>query len=132
MELQHIKDDVYYLSGIINIGVVAGEDGQAILIDSGLSDRSGRRILQALEAEGLRPVAVLNTHCHGDHSGGNAYLVEKAGVRVYAPLWDAMSCANLRGALSACSPGPTRSRNWLSRAFPCDPLRWMLSSQREG
>jgi len=90
MELEHIKDNVYYLSWIINIGVVVGEDGQAILIDSGLGDRSGRRILQALEVEGLRPVAVLNTHCHGDHSGGNAYLVEQAGVKVYAPLYDAM------------------------------------------
>ncbi len=90
MELQHIKNNAYYLRDVINIGVVVGEEGQAILIDSGLGDRSGRRILRALEAEGLRPVAVLNTHCHGDHSGGNAYLVEQAGVRVYAPLYDAM------------------------------------------
>jgi glyoxylase-like metal-dependent hydrolase (beta-lactamase superfamily II) len=86
MELEHIKDNVYYLRGVINIGVVIGEGGQAILIDSGLGDRSGRRILRALEAEGVRPVAVLNTHCHGDHSGGNAYLVERAGVKIYAPL----------------------------------------------
>ena len=86
MELEHIKDNVYYLRGVINIGVVLGEEGQAILIDSGLGDRSGRRILRALEAEGVRPVAVLNTHCHGDHSGGNAYLVERAGVKIYAPL----------------------------------------------
>ena len=86
MELQRIKDNIYYLHEVINIGVVLGEGGQAILIDSGLGDRSGRRILQALEAEGMRPVAVLNTHCHGDHSGGNAYLVERAGVKVYAPL----------------------------------------------
>jgi len=90
VELQHIKGNVYYLRDVINMGVVVGEEGQALLIDSGLGDRSGRRILRALEAEGLRPVAVLNTHCHGDHSGGNAYLVERAGVKVYAPLYDAM------------------------------------------
>ena len=90
MELEHITDNVYYLRDVINMGVVVGEEGQALLIDSGLGDRSGRRILQALEAEGLRPVAVLNTHCHGDHSGGNAYLVEQAGVKVYAPLYDAV------------------------------------------
>jgi glyoxylase-like metal-dependent hydrolase (beta-lactamase superfamily II) len=90
MQFEHIKDNVYYLRDVINIGVVVGEDGQALLIDSGLGDRSGRRILRALEAEGLRPVAVLNTHCHGDHSGGNAYLVERAGAKVYAPLSDAI------------------------------------------
>jgi glyoxylase-like metal-dependent hydrolase (beta-lactamase superfamily II) len=89
MELEHIKDNVYCLRWAINMGVVVGQDGQALLIDSGFGDRSGRRILQALEARGLRPVAVLNTHCHGDHSGGNAYLVEQAGVKVYAPLYDA-------------------------------------------
>jgi glyoxylase-like metal-dependent hydrolase (beta-lactamase superfamily II) len=90
MQLVHIKDNVYYLRGIINMGVVVGEEGQALLIDSGLGDRSGRRILRVLEGEGWRPVAVLNTHCHGDHSGGNAYLVERAGVKVYAPLYDAV------------------------------------------
>jgi glyoxylase-like metal-dependent hydrolase (beta-lactamase superfamily II) len=72
MELEHIKDNVYYPCWVINMGVVVGEEGQAILIDSGRGDRSGRRILLALETEGLRPVAVLNTHCQGDHSGGNA------------------------------------------------------------
>jgi glyoxylase-like metal-dependent hydrolase (beta-lactamase superfamily II) len=90
MELEHIKDNVYCLRWAINMGVVVGQDGQVLLIDSGFGDRSGRRILQVLEARGLRPVAVLNTHCHGDHSGGNAYLVEHAGVKVYAPLYDAV------------------------------------------
>lgn len=90
MKLEHIKDNVYYLREVINVGVVVGDDRQAILIDSGLGDRSGQRILQALGAKGLRPVAVLNTHCHGDHSGGNAYLVQQAGVKIYAPPYDAV------------------------------------------
>lgn len=88
MELQHIVDNVYYLGSAINIGVIRGDDDQVVLIDSGIGDRSARYILRVLQAEGLRPVAVCNTHCHGDHVGGNAYLVEQAGVRVYAPLYD--------------------------------------------
>jgi len=88
MELQHIVDNVYYLPGVINIGVIRGGGDQVVLIDSGIGDRSARRILRVLQAEGLRPVAVCNTHGHGDHVGGNAYLVEQAGVRVYAPLYD--------------------------------------------
>jgi glyoxylase-like metal-dependent hydrolase (beta-lactamase superfamily II) len=88
MGLQHIVDNVYYLTSAINIGVIRGEDDQVVLIDSGIGDRSARYILRVLQAEGLRPVAVCNTHGHGDHVGGNAYLVEHAGVRVYAPLHD--------------------------------------------
>ena len=57
MQLEHIKDNVYSLRDVINIGVVVGEDGQALLIDSGLGGRSGRRTLRALDAERLRPVA---------------------------------------------------------------------------
>jgi len=90
MELQHIADNVYYLSSAINIGVIRGDNDQVVLIDSGIGDRSARHILHALQAEGLRPVAVFNTHGHGDHVGGNAYLVEQAGVRVYAPLYDSI------------------------------------------
>ncbi|MBC7252252.1 MAG: MBL fold metallo-hydrolase [Anaerolineae bacterium] len=88
MELKHIVDHVYYLAGVINIGVIRGDDDQVVLIDSGIGDRSARQILRLLQAQGWRPVAVCNTHGHGDHVGGNAYLVEQAGVRVYAPLYD--------------------------------------------
>lgn len=90
MELQHITDNVYYLSSAINIGVIRGDDDQVVLIDSGIGDRTARHILRVLQAEGWRPVAVCNTHGHGDHVGGNAYLVEQAGVRVYAPLYDSI------------------------------------------
>jgi len=90
MELCHIKDDVHYVPGAVNIGVIAGQDGQAILIDSGIGDHSGRQILQLLASRGLRPVAILNTHGHGDHVGGNAYIVERSGAKVYAPLLDSV------------------------------------------
>jgi len=90
MQLQHIHENVYYLTGFVNIGVVVASDDRAILIDSGIGDRSARQVLRTLQTAGLTPVAVLNTHCHGDHAGGNAYLVEKAGVQVYAPLYDSI------------------------------------------
>ena len=90
MKLQRLTESVYYLPWVVNSGVIVGQGDQAVVVDTGIGDRSGRRIMAALEAEGLRPVAVLNTHCHGDHVGGNAWLVEQAGVKVYAPLYDSV------------------------------------------
>lgn len=88
MQLQHVLNNVYYLPGASNIGLVIGEGQQALLIDTGVGERSGRQLLQLLEERGLHLVAILNTHGHGDHVGGNAYLVEHTGARVYAPLHD--------------------------------------------
>jgi glyoxylase-like metal-dependent hydrolase (beta-lactamase superfamily II) len=55
-----------------------------------VGERSGRRLWQLLSEQGLNLVAIFNTHCHGDHVGGNAYLVERTGARVYAPLYDSV------------------------------------------
>ena len=90
MELQHILGNVYYLPGPSNVGLVVGKGRRAILIDTGVGQRSGRRLLRLLRDRGLDLVAILNTHCHGDHMGGNAYLVEHTGARVCAPLYDSV------------------------------------------
>ena len=88
MQPQPVVDNVYCLPGASNVGLVAGAGQQALLIDTGVGERSGRQLLQVLEERGLRLAAILNTHGHGDHVGGNAYLVEHTGARVYAPLHD--------------------------------------------
>jgi glyoxylase-like metal-dependent hydrolase (beta-lactamase superfamily II) len=88
LQLQHVLDNVYYLPGASNIGLVIGAGQQALLIDTGVGERSGRQLLQLLDQRGLHLAAILNTHGHGDHAGGNAYLAEHTGARVYAPLHD--------------------------------------------
>ena len=90
MSLQHVLGSVYCLPGASNVGLVIGEGHLAFLIDSGVGQRSGRQLLQILEQQGLGLVAILNTHGHGDHVGGNAYLVEHTGARIYAPVYDSV------------------------------------------
>lgn len=90
MRLQHIHDNVYYLPGPSNVGLIVGDGQQALLVDTGVGQRSGRRLLRILEEQGLHLAAIFNTHCHGDHVGGNAYLVEHTGAKVYAPMHDSV------------------------------------------
>lgn len=83
-ELQQIASHFYYLPGVVQIGVLAA-GGQAIAIDTGVDDSASRRLLKALEATGLGLVAIVNTHSHADHCGGNAFLQKRTGVPIYAP-----------------------------------------------
>ncbi|MDF2545261.1 MAG: fold metallo-hydrolase [Anaerosolibacter sp.] len=84
MELKKIKGQIYYIPNVVNIGcIVQGND--VILIDTGLEDAVGKKIINLLEKEGLDVKAVINTHSHADHFGGNAYIKEKTGAMIYAP-----------------------------------------------
>jgi glyoxylase-like metal-dependent hydrolase (beta-lactamase superfamily II) len=56
-----------------------------LAIDTGLDRGAANRIVRAAEALGRPIVAILNTHAHADHHGGNAQLVRRLGVPVYAP-----------------------------------------------
>lgn len=78
VKVQKLADNVYVLqssgvqAGMGNIGVFAGDDG-IVLVDSQLVDL-GPKIDAALKTISEKPVKyVLNTHWHGDHTGGNAY-----------------------------------------------------------
>jgi len=53
----------------------------AALVDPG----DAKPALAFLHAQGLQPVALLITHHHGDHTGGNRQLLEQFDVPVYGP-----------------------------------------------
>jgi glyoxylase-like metal-dependent hydrolase (beta-lactamase superfamily II) len=84
MGLEYVSEDVAYIPGAVNIGVILNE-GRATLVDTGLDRDSGRNIRKLMEAEGIRIAAIINTHSHADHFGGNDYLVRNTGATVYAP-----------------------------------------------
>ena len=74
----------YVLRGAVNSGLVETANG-LLAVDTGLDRGAANRIVRAAE-ELRRPiVAILNTHAHADHHGGNAHLVRRLGVPVYAP-----------------------------------------------
>lgn len=77
---EKVSEGVHMLTGSGgNIGVSAGDDG-ILIIDDQFAPLAGR-IQQALAAIKPGPVNyVLNTHYHGDHTGGNAEFVPPATV----------------------------------------------------
>lgn len=84
--LQQIAEHVFFIAGANNLGVIANTDGGAIAIDTGIDKDTGRLIRKALDEAGLRLQAIINTHHHADHIGGNEYLVRNLpGVVVAAP-----------------------------------------------
>ena len=84
-----LSERVFYLSGGVNSAVVVGENKQAVLVDTGGDKDAGRRVRKACEALGVTPVAIVNTHSHADHYGGNDYLVRNLDLSVYAPPFEA-------------------------------------------
>jgi glyoxylase-like metal-dependent hydrolase (beta-lactamase superfamily II) len=89
MELKKINERVFYIPNAANIGVVKCENNSAVLIDSGIDDDAAKKILRLLEDNGLSVEAVVNTHSHADHCGGNNYLKEKKNIKIYAPEGEA-------------------------------------------
>jgi glyoxylase-like metal-dependent hydrolase (beta-lactamase superfamily II) len=66
-----------------------GDDGQLVLIDTGLNESNARKALKAAREEaGGEVVAIVTTHAHADHFGGNAAVAKRTGAKVYAPAFD--------------------------------------------
>jgi glyoxylase-like metal-dependent hydrolase (beta-lactamase superfamily II) len=84
-----LGDRVWVIPGGVNIGVLVNDDGQIVLVDTGLNESSAKKALKIVREELDGEVAaVLTTHAHADHFGGNATIVRRTGAVVHAPEFD--------------------------------------------
>lgn len=83
IEITPVNGNVYMVQGAGgNIGVLTGEDG-VFMIDDQFAALSSR-ILEKVKTLSDKPVKFLvNTHHHGDHTGGNANLSNQ-GALIFA------------------------------------------------
>ncbi|MDN5331773.1 MAG: hypothetical protein PWP45_998 [Tepidanaerobacteraceae bacterium] len=84
MKLNKIKDNVYYIDGAVNMGLVAADDGSALLLDAGIDDSVSRKARRIVEESGFKLKGIAITHAHADHSGGAPYLV-KTSASFFVP-----------------------------------------------
>jgi len=87
VKFQKVRGNVYMLTGAGgNIGLSVGADG-TLMIDDQFAPLA-ERIKEAIrQAGGQEPELVINTHWHGDHTGGNkvfgktAHIIAHSNVR---------------------------------------------------
>ncbi|MFZ1677622.1 MAG: MBL fold metallo-hydrolase, partial [Saprospiraceae bacterium] len=58
-----------------NTYVIYSDNGECIIIDPGCFDDTERsELIDFIKENNLRPVRLINTHCHIDHILGNAFV----------------------------------------------------------
>ena len=88
MKLRELSRHVFFLEDQPNIGLIREGDA-AILVDSGAHEKTAAALLKILEREGLYPLAIINTHGHADHCGGNHHIKSETGALIHAPQIEA-------------------------------------------
>ena len=83
-ELIQLTDKCYYIQSPAKIGLVKIGEDEVCLIDSGNDKDAGRKVRQILDANSWKLKAIYNTHSNADHIGGNRYLQNQTGCRIYA------------------------------------------------
>ncbi len=90
MKIQHLQGNTYAIeTDLASVGLYGFEDRGCLLIDSGASSRQGQQILKGLDERGWTVCAIINTHSHADHTGGNRCLQENTGCPIYASAIEA-------------------------------------------
>jgi len=84
-ELIQVSEKCYYFQCPAKIGLVKLNEEEVCLIDSGSDKDAGKKVRKILNANGWKLKMILNTHSHADHIGGNKYLQEQTGCKIYAP-----------------------------------------------
>lgn len=83
-ELIPVARRTYYIDCPAKIGVVLMENNGVYLIDSGSDWDAGKKVKRILEQNNWTLLGILNTHSHADHIGGNRYLQEQTGCRIFS------------------------------------------------
>ena len=86
------------------------QDNYAYLIDAGglcavVDPSEPEPVVAALKREGLTLTHILNTHHHGDHTGGNRALKAAFGAQVVGPAGDA-------GRIPSIDIGVSEAEGW--------------------
>lgn len=111
-ELHQVGEKSYYLDCPAKIGIYLANDSDVYLIDSGNDKEAAKKVRKILEAQDWRLVGILNTHSNADHIGGNQYLQQQTGCKIFAG-----------GIEKSFTEYPILEPSFLYGGYPCGDLR---------
>ena len=83
-ELIQAGGQSYYLQCPAKIGIYLENGHDVYLIDSGNDKDAGRKVKKIMDQQGWSLKGILNTHSNADHIGGNRYLQQQYGCKIFA------------------------------------------------
>jgi len=105
----------------VNTYVIADNTGECAVIDCGCYSKAESEVLsQLIEKNKLKPVLLLNTHCHPDHVFGNNFMLNRYNLLTQCGKEEERirkSAVNLSVILG------------LSMEKPPEPLSWLEDGQ---
>ena len=111
-ELNKITERCYYINCPAKIGIFRAADNEVYLIDSGNDKDAGRKVRKILDENGWILKGIINTHSNADHIGGNKYLQQQTGCKIFA-----------NGIEAAFTRYPVLEPSFLYGGYPCKDLR---------
>ena len=110
--LIRLSENDYCVDSPAKMGIVKTAEDRCVLIDTGFGKEDGAFLYETASDLHLSVSAILNTHCHPDHAGGNGYLQETTGCPAYA-----------KGIECAYARNPLLNTICLAGGFPVSALR---------
>ncbi len=83
-ELIQAGKNSYYINCPSKIGIYRVNDNEVYLIDSGNDKQVGRKIKKILDEKNWDLKGIINTHSNADHIGGNKYLQNQTGCKIFS------------------------------------------------
>lgn len=121
-ELNQVAERTYYINCPAKIGIYRQTDRDVYLIDSGNDKDAGRKVRKILNENGWNLMGIINTHSHADHIGGNKYLQQQTGCKIFAD-----------GIETAFTKYPILEPSFLYGGYPCKDLKHkFLLAQESG
>ena len=93
-ELVPVGQRTYYMDCPVKVGFFFTTGGEVFLIDSGIDKDTAKKAEKHIIEKNAVLSAIINTHSHADHCGGDKYLQDKYNCPVYARSLEAAIIRN--------------------------------------